>query len=75
MTMDWTVRENVRATLRVLVKRRLAAVWVSPRKPRARPRESVQEQAPAVGQGVGSVGEREAAAFLIEIERQPKKQP
>ncbi len=31
VTIDWTVREQVRANLRVLVKRRLASVWLSTR--------------------------------------------
>jgi hypothetical protein len=34
VTIDWTVRENARANLRVLVKWRLAPVWVTARKPR-----------------------------------------
>jgi hypothetical protein len=34
VTTRWTVREEVRANLRVRVERRHALVWISPRKPR-----------------------------------------
>ena len=63
VTIDWTVREHVRANLRVHVKRRHAPVWLSAGKPR----ESDADAACAggsVGKGVGGVSARVSAGVL-----------
>jgi type I restriction enzyme R subunit len=45
VTIDWTLRENVRAQLRVLVKRILQASTAIRRTSRRRQRQTVLEQA------------------------------
>ena len=54
VTIDWTVRENVRANLRVHVKRRHAAVRVSTRQAGESDADGARAGG-AVGQGVGGV--------------------
>jgi hypothetical protein len=66
VTIDWTVRENVRANLRVLVKRLLRRYGYPPDK-QEQARQTVLEQAELREKRAGGVNGREASIFLHAI--------